>query len=214
MYEVKETGGAKIGMAQATWPFATLRVTHDKLELNASIIGNLYFRPADVISIEPCGLVFKNGIKITHQVKTYSSKVIFKTSNAVDLIRQIEQTGFLDNKNPLPIALDMEIVAAQSRGGFPLKIPAAIVIVVIWNALFLMDSYKFFHTNTKGSPLGMGAQLALGFMLLLSVALIVSEPVRNMILKEGRTFKDIKAIVYFIMLLSAIMLIVSAIIPG
>ncbi|MDN5289266.1 MAG: hypothetical protein JWR38_5540 [Mucilaginibacter sp.] len=212
MYEIKETGGAKIGMAHASWPFATLKVTRDKLELNASIIGNLQFRPTDVISIEPCGQIFKNGIKINHLVKAYNSQVIFTTSNPGGLIHQIEQTGFLSNKDPLPAHLDMEIIAAQSKGGFPIKTPVAIAIVIIWNILILSNFFPFFKAGAKGFPF-LGAQLALGFILMLSVALIVSEPVRNIVLKEGRTLKDIKTFVYFLMFLSAIMLICFSIIP-
>jgi hypothetical protein len=38
MTEVKETGRARIGMANATWPFATLTVNREKLQLNATIL--------------------------------------------------------------------------------------------------------------------------------------------------------------------------------
>jgi hypothetical protein len=52
MTDIKFTGGARIGMANATWPFASLKVSKDRLDLNATIVGNLVFRPADIISIE------------------------------------------------------------------------------------------------------------------------------------------------------------------
>ena len=51
MVEVKKTGGARIGIANATWPFATLKANKDKLELNVIIIGELIFKPSDIISI-------------------------------------------------------------------------------------------------------------------------------------------------------------------
>ena len=44
MNDIEETGGAKIGLAQATWPFATLTVNKNLLRINASILGNLYAR--------------------------------------------------------------------------------------------------------------------------------------------------------------------------
>lgn len=50
MDEIKETGGARIGMANATWPFATLTITRDTLELNASIIGNFWTPISNVFS--------------------------------------------------------------------------------------------------------------------------------------------------------------------
>ena len=55
--EIKKTGGARIGMMNATWPFATLKVNKNRLELNATILGNLVFTPQDIISIESYGLV-------------------------------------------------------------------------------------------------------------------------------------------------------------
>ena len=102
MNEIKETGGARIGMANATWPFATLKVTKDKLELNASIIGNLVFKPSDIISIEPHSSFISSGLKINHRVSNYKNLVIFWTfGNVNSLILKIEQTGFLNNNDPI-----------------------------------------------------------------------------------------------------------------
>ena len=67
MYEIEETGGANIGFGRATWPFAKLLVNKNELQLNASILGNVYFRPSDVISIEPFTLFSGTGIKINHE---------------------------------------------------------------------------------------------------------------------------------------------------
>lgn len=47
------TGGARIGMANASYPFADLYVDNEILKINASIVGNLTFQPKDIISIEP-----------------------------------------------------------------------------------------------------------------------------------------------------------------
>jgi len=47
------TGGARIGRANATYPFANLFVDKDVLKINSSIVGNLVFKPQDIISIEP-----------------------------------------------------------------------------------------------------------------------------------------------------------------
>ena len=55
--EVKEKGGARIGMINATWPFATLSVTRNELKLNTSIIGNSSFSPSDIIAIEPYKII-------------------------------------------------------------------------------------------------------------------------------------------------------------
>src|SRR6202012_6162260 len=139
MYEIEETGGANIGFGRATWPFAKLLVNKNELRLNASLLGNLTFRPSDIISIEPSSLFSGAGIKINHRVNEYSAKVIFLTSGSRDLIKRIEDTGFLNNPEPIPAEGEAEIVKYQSSGSFPMKWSAVIVFVVIWNLLFLGD---------------------------------------------------------------------------
>ena len=80
MNELQLTGGARIGMANATFPFATLKVNKDKLELNASIVGNLTFQASDIISIEPYTMIpiLGQGIKINHK----TSSALYKKLNA------------------------------------------------------------------------------------------------------------------------------------
>ena len=211
--EFKKTGGATYGMLNASWPFATLIVTKDKLDLNISLFGNLHFRPVDIISIVPHRYgPFSDGIRINHTVSTYRSTVIFKSfTDTNELLRQIDETGFLNNRTALPQYEDMEIVTAQSKGGFAMKTSAAIVIVVIWNALLLPGFYGTFFKN-EPPHFGLGMRLALGFMLLLSILLLLSEPVRRLILKEGRDLDDIKRFAYFMILLSSLMLIMTSII--
>jgi hypothetical protein len=196
MNEIEETGGAKIGIAQATWPFAKLTVTKNVLQLNASLVGNLYFRPSDIIGIEPSSLLSGAGIKINHRVKEYNSKVIFLTSNGQDLINRIESTGFLQNSNVLPADIEAEITKYQSGGSFPFKWSAAITFIVIWNILFLTDLFTWFGKRNK-MPLGDGARLAIGFAFLFALAVFVVQPFRQLVLKEGRSVKDVKAFLFF-----------------
>src|SRR5688572_7702958 len=102
MNELQVTGGARIGMANATFPFATLNVNKECLELNASVIGNLTFQPSDILSIETYTMIpfLGQGIKINHTVPTYNERVIFWTFKDPDsVVSQIKQTGFLNNKN-------------------------------------------------------------------------------------------------------------------
>ncbi|WP_295675034.1 hypothetical protein [uncultured Mucilaginibacter sp.] len=77
MEEIRETGGARIGMANATWPMATLIVNQQTLQLKASILGDLVFKSSDIISIEPYTLipVLGQGIKINHTVAGYNKKL-------------------------------------------------------------------------------------------------------------------------------------------
>ena len=202
MIEIKKTGGARIGWANATWPFATLKVNKNKLELKATILGNLVFTPNDIISIEPYGLipVFGQGIKINHRVNSYNSKVIFWTlGNPKNLINKIEQIGFLGNSSAVSEDLQNEIDQTQNKGGFPIKTQAAILIVVVWNLLFSIDLFKIFAKGIEGSPLGIGAKLAIGFIFTTSLLLLTSDLARKLILKEGQSIDDIKRFIYFLM---------------
>ena len=214
--EVSETGGARIGMGNATWPFAKLKVTRNRLELNATILGSLIFRPSDIISIEPYSEIVKSGIRINHSVSSYNDKVIFWNSgDSAKLISKIKQTGFLDNKDTEPFYITDEITALQTSGGFPIKIPAAIAIVVIWNLLCLPSFLPFFtHPDKANSPAGsLGMRLALGFIFCLCALLLVAEPVQKLILKPGRDVKSIKPFLYFLMFISGMMILMNFLLP-
>lgn len=208
MTEIKETGGARIGMANATWPFATLKVTQTSMQLNASIIGSLVFKPSDIVSIELYSGFMSSGIKINHNVPRYKKHVVFWTmGGAAELIRRIENIGFLSNQTPIEKEVEQKMVSKQSQGGFPIKTSAAIAIVVIWNIFLLTDFIRFFGNNKDGSPLGLGAQLGLGFVLLTCLLLLTFKPARQLILKEGRTIDEIRRFIYFIIFVSSFMLI-------
>jgi hypothetical protein len=75
------TGGVRIGMANASFPFAELYVDKEILKIKASIVGNLVFQPKDIISIKPYTSIpiIGSGIKINHRIENYNSKVIFWT---------------------------------------------------------------------------------------------------------------------------------------
>jgi hypothetical protein len=209
MEEIKETGGAEIGMGRATWPFARLTVNRDKLQLNASIIGNLLFRPSDIVSIEPYSVMFSKGIRIVHRVNNYSNNVIFLTlGDPVLLIRKIGQTGFLNNTSPLSPENEALILAAQSTSGFPVRTPAAIIIAIIWNVLILGDIVNGFRKTGYPAMPAVGIQYALIFMILLSLLLLVYKPIRPLILKEGRSVADIRTFLFFLIFIAAFMLFI------
>lgn len=205
MDQIEETGGAKIGFCKATWPFAKLLVNKNELQLNASMIGNLYFRPSDIISIEPSSFFSGNGIKINHRVSGYNEKVMFLTSGSRDLIKQIEGTGFLNNPGPIPQDVEARIVQFQSSGSFPMKWSAVIVFVIIWNLLFLGDYLGYFGKLDNQIPLGPGAQMALAFAFLFSLAILPSAPFSRLALKPGRKAIEIRPFLLFLMLITGIM---------
>ncbi|RQO70568.1 hypothetical protein DBR43_21425 [Pedobacter sp. KBW06] len=214
MYEIVETGGANIGSGRATWPFAKLLVNKNELQLNASIIGNVYFRPSDVISIEPFTLFSGTGIKINHRVSGYSEKVIFLTSGSRDLIKRINDTGFLSNSDTIPAEVEARINKYQSSGSFPMKWSAVIVFVVVWNLLFLGDLLGYFKNTSNHLPIGMGVQLALAFAFLFALTTQLSAPFSRLVLKDGRKAEEIKSFLLFLMLISGLMFILFSFITG
>ena len=214
MYEIEETGGANIGFGRATWPFAKLLVNKNELRLNASILGNVYFRPSDIISIEPSSLFSGAGIRINHRVNKYSAKIIFLTSGSHDLIRRIENTGFLNNTGPIPAEVEAEIVKYQSSGSFPMKWSAVIIFVAIWNLLFLGDLLGYFGNTNNRIPIGIGAQLALAFAFLFALAILLSEPFSRLVLKDGRKAKEIRSFLIFLMLITGFMFTMVSLVPG
>jgi hypothetical protein len=213
-YQFKQTGGARYALLSATWPLATLTVTENQLILNLPLC-TLYFRPADVLSIEPYDRGFTtNGLVINHTVPHYKMPVVFRPSGDVrETIGQIAQTGFTGNKKPLPIDLDTTITSLQLQGGFAMKVPALIIIVVIWNALATPELYRVVVQN-KPQDMFMGMRLATGFMVLICLTLILSAPFQNLVLKEGRTFNDIGKFIYFLLAICSIMFLVSLSIRG
>ncbi|MBL7903443.1 MAG: hypothetical protein JNL22_00335 [Bacteroidales bacterium] len=100
MKQLKVVGGLRAGMANATWPFATLKATKDKLVLKAFMIGKFSFSKEDIISIEPYYdiPIIGRGIKINHKVIQYKEKIIFWSfKNPNEIINDIMLLGFLDN---------------------------------------------------------------------------------------------------------------------
>jgi len=213
MEEINEAGAARVGMISMSQWFARLIVNKNMLQLNCSIAGSFLFRPTDIISIEPYSKLFKTGIKINHNVSNYYPTIIFMGDNSTELIDRIKQTGFLENKSSVPYETEMLIADIQTNGPFPLRIPAAILIVVIWNMCFFADDLGWFGKKPGNNPLGIGAQMATGFMLIVAVLLLVAEPVRQLMLKEGRSIKPLRGFLFFAIFILSILFLAACIFP-
>ena len=207
MLEIKQTGGAKIGRSSATWPFVTLTVNKNVLIINASILGVLYFRPTDIISIEPSSLFSGFGVQIIHRVENYNQEVIFLTWGVNNLISRIESTRFLQNTEPLPYEVEEEITKYQTSGSFPFKWQAVAAVFVIWNG-FVISNVIIHFNDQDNNKIFNGVFLALAFAFLFSLTTLLSAPFRQLVLKEGRGVKDVKAFLLFLMLISVFMFLV------
>ncbi|WP_316634520.1 hypothetical protein [uncultured Flavobacterium sp.] len=205
------TGGARIGRANASYPFAKLDVDKNVLKINASIVGNLIFQAKDIIELKPYRSipVIGNGIKVIHRIESYNSEVIFWTFKDPDFVlKEIEKTGFLSNTNSVLTEADLEIIKKQGQGSFPIKKPVVVFFVVVWNVLLLSAIIpNFINPQGKGFPIGIGANIALGFVLLSSVLVLISKSFQRLVLKEGRNLEDIKKFVYFLILVTGMLFI-------
>jgi len=130
MNAFEETGGVRIGGFKATWPFATLKVSEFKFELNASIKGDFVFKHSDIISMIPHTSILGSSIQIIHRVEKYNKEILFTfLGNAEERMTEIEHTGFLNHIAPSPSYIDLEIDQLQQQSGFPIKIPVAVGIL-------------------------------------------------------------------------------------
>lgn len=189
MNELKLTGGAKIGNASATFPFATLKVNQKRLELKVSVLGNLIFQPSDITSIEPYTMIplLGQGIKIKHTVSTYKEQVIFWTfKDPKSVVDQIKRTGFLNQNIGSNQSTEQLQKERQLTTGSPIKKPFVIAAIVLWNLLFLIDIIPFIQGNMEGIPLGKGSMAALGILFIAALLSLFSPGFRGLILKEGR----------------------------
>ncbi|MGB6034935.1 MAG: hypothetical protein WBG42_01620 [Cryomorphaceae bacterium] len=208
MKELKLKGGAKIGMWSSSYPFAHLKVNKDRLELNASMIGNLVFQPSDIVDLEPSsGFSLIGGrIRIRHNVADYKEKVIFYSmKEPKEVIGLIKKTGFRFGTSSIENTPSKEIQDRQKSGGFPVKIGFAVFFIVLWNVLFLIDLLPFFFGQSEGFPIGKYSISALAILFLSSILSLVSNGFRAMILKEGRNLNDIKSFAIFSALISGVL---------
>lgn len=217
MNEYKLTGGARIGMVKATYPFATLIVNKNQLELKASILGNFIFQPKDIISIESYTErpIIEKGIKINHRISNYKTKVIFwSMKNPDEIINEIKKTGFLNSINSTYSNDDFQIIKKQRQGSFPIKKPFVIGAFVTWNLLILSDVYTFVKKGIENSPLGNGILSAITLLFGFAILTLFSLSFRKIILKDGKEIDDIKKNLYLIILVSGFMLIIFLLISN
>ena len=206
MKNFEETGGVRIGGFKATWPFATLKVSKFRLELNASLKGNFVFKRSDIISITPHNSILGSSIKITHSVEKYNKEIFFTfLGNAEERLAEIAQTGFLNFDEPSPNDVDLEIDQLHEQTGFPIKIPIAIGIVIIWNLLFLSDFFNVFYTRKETEIFGIGVGLALVFIFIMCIALLTSNAIRELMLKNNNSITSIKPFLFFTAFITFIM---------
>jgi hypothetical protein len=192
------TGGARIGLVNATWPFAKLAVSPSLLRLS-SLQGTYNFAPSDVVSLQSCGSIpiFSRGIRITHARQDYPAKIIFwYLGNPDSVITRIRETGFLPSAP----------ASAEIRWrGIPIRWTALVVLILTWYGLFL--PMKAFAKP----PLALGLVPLLGAF---SVCWAITKypQLQKAILRNGRSVSEIKAFLSLIQTVSGLLIITFGII--
>lgn len=198
---VTATGGIRIGWFNASWPFARLQVTAQLLTISCGIFGSYAFKPDEVVGIEPYGSipVISNGIRIVHTNATFPETIIFWCMGSRKrLIQKITDLGFEPRgaRSAMP-----------SRDGIAFRWSFVVLLIVAWNALFILDG--FVPWNQPKGP-GPGVLAALALFCLTSLGLIYSSPVQALALKPGRSAGEVGPLVRFLLIMSSIGFVVCA----
>jgi hypothetical protein len=180
MDEVSFRGGARIGWINASWPFARLTSAANRLTLVS--LGQYEFTPEQVASIERYSSLplLGSGIRINHNRSDYPEKLIFWcVGNREQTIAQIDQSGFRPKGQP-----------GVRAAGFPIRWSVVIVLAILWNAFFMLDS-ALSSAQWRGS--GPFVLLALLLVLGFATAVQVSTPLQHLVLRKGHYVGEIKA---------------------
>lgn len=212
MNELKVTGGAHIGRRKATYPFASLKVTPDKLVLKVSMIGTFRFSADDIISIETIEttLGLGSGLRIIHNVEGYNAHIQFYSTRSTELLLdEISYLGFTPEGVAGQKASDNTQKKRPTIKGSAIKTTVTIIGVVLWNLLFLSQFAPMFLELDYGFD--HGVRVALGGVIFFSILSLVSSDFRRIILKEGRDLSDIKYGLLFIIGICTVLLICTTI---
>ncbi len=163
------------------------------------------FSPNQVIAIEKVGSIpfLSQGIKIKHVVPEYPENIIFYWggADADKLINEINRLGFRPEATS---------AAAPVRDGIPVRWSVLIILIAVWNILFLVDRFRPSKINHNG--LGFYSLLAMGIVLGLSVATKYSKKVQLIILKPGRNVGEINHVLSLFVFIIGFMAIIFGLI--
>jgi hypothetical protein len=90
------TGGARLGLLNATWPFA--RLTADANMLRLSVLGApLTFTRESVLELSAMRGFFSRGLQIKHAESAYPKRIIFWCFNLDALTTGLRRLGWMVN---------------------------------------------------------------------------------------------------------------------
>jgi hypothetical protein len=181
MADLSVTGGARVGLMNASWPLARLTVGADRLTVSVFLLGTYEFTARQIVSLEPHGSnpVLDRGIRLKHNRPDYPERIEFWTlGGRARLLDRIRAAGFG--------AAGTDCAVARSRG-FPLRWRAVIILLLAWNLPFLIDRLATGHLQ---APPGLISAISPGL--------------QNFLLKDGRTIGEIRQVLRLIRYVSGL----------
>jgi hypothetical protein len=182
-------GGSRIGWINASWPFGKLSLSKDLISISG--MEKIEFTPSQVVSFERYWSIplFANGIQIKHNRLDIPEKVIFWcVGSRESVLLAINQIGFEPTGQSIPRA-----------EGFPVRWHVVIAMIVLWNALFMIDqSFESNEPNTLGSF----SLLALFLLFSFATVLLKSKRLQNIVLRSGHQLGEIKSILLLLQIVS------------
>lgn len=190
----RQRGGSQIGWVSATWPLAGIEVSPGKLTVTS--MGKYEFAPAEVTAVEEVGSIpfFSTGVRIHHCKAQYPERVIFYPLIGRDyLLEAIRRAGFA-----------VGTPATRVRRGFPMRIPAILVVVLLWNALLLLDRSS---SNASTSASGPYTLTALAGLFALATLLPKSERLQEFFMRDEHDVGEISSLLSLIQLVTGLLLL-------
>lgn len=87
-----QTGGARISVFNATWPFATVEVADTELRLRC--FWKCWTFPKSKITRLSEHRSFSTGLRIQHRIDNYTPFIVFWTFGFTKLKRALEERGY------------------------------------------------------------------------------------------------------------------------
>lgn len=183
MDDVSFRGGSRIGWVNASYPFARLTCTRERLVLSS--FGAHEFTPDQVVSFGTFGSVplLANGLAIEHNRLDYPARMVFWCPGSRDkVLEEIRRTGFVPRGQPV-----------ERPRGMPFRWSFAIGVVLLWNLLLIgnvRDMLDFPPSHRLSFGPGMPAACAMAFLL--ATGLKLSGRLQRLAIAPGHTLGEVR----------------------
>ena len=190
----KKRGGAQVGWVSASWPAAGIEVGASRLAISS--LGTYVFAPNEVTAVESVGAIpfLTQGIRVHHTKAEYPERVVFYTlSGREALLAAVRAAG-----------LSVGQAVAQAKRGFPMRLPAVVLVIVLWNLLFFLDKPNLKLEHHTPGPYVL---IALAMLFTLALLLPRSAWLQALFMREGRDIGEVASLLRLMQIVSGLMLL-------